>query len=59
MPLLLCFSEFGAITVEEERELGCREMMKKKKERKIRVKRKCVFSCMCFFNGVCREIKGV
>ena len=26
---------------------------------KIRVKGKCVFSCMCFFNGVCREIEGV
>ena len=27
--------------------------------RKIRVKGKCVFYCMCFFNGVCREIEGV
>ena len=26
---------------------------------KIRVKGKCVFSCMRFFNGVCREIEGV
>ena len=26
---------------------------------KIRVKGKCVFSCMCFFNGVCREIDPV
>ena len=27
--------------------------------RKIVIKGKCVFSCMCFFNGVCREIEGV
>ena len=27
--------------------------------KKIRVKGKCVFFCMCFFNGVCREIEGV
>ena len=26
---------------------------------KIRVKGKCVFSYMRFFNGVCREIEGV
>ena len=26
---------------------------------KIRVKGKSVFSCMCFFNGVRREIEGV
>ena len=26
---------------------------------KIRVNGKCVFSCMYFFNGVCREIEGV
>ena len=45
--------------MEKERELGCREMMKKKKERKIRIKGKCVFSCMYFFNRVCREIEGV
>ena len=34
-------------------------MMKKKKERKIRDKGKCVFSYMCFFNGVCRETEGM
>ena len=45
--------------MEEERELGCREMMKKKKKIKIRDKGKYVFSYMCFFNGVCREIEGV
>ena len=30
-----------------------------KRNRKIRVKGKYVFFYMCFFNGVCREIKGV
>ena len=51
------------ITQTKPRELGCREIKKKKKKkqtnRNIRVNGKCVFSCMCFFNGVCREIEGV
>ena len=39
----------GVQRYEEEEEIN----------RKIRVKGKCVFSYMCFFNGVCREIEGV
>ena len=44
-------------------ELGCREIKKKKKKKKqinrnIRIKGKCVFFDMRFFNGVCREIDG-
>ena len=35
------------------------EEEEEERNRKIRVKGKCVFSCMCFFNGVCREIEGV
>ena len=36
-----------------------RDKEEEETNRKIRVKGKCVFSCMCFFNGVCREIEGV
>ena len=35
-----------------------RDDEEEKRNRKIRVKGKYVFSCMCFFNGVCREIEG-
>ena len=36
-----------------------RDKAEEETNRKIRVKDKYVFSCMCFFNGVCREIEGV
>ena len=36
-----------------------RDKEEEETNRKIRVKGKCVFSCICFFNGVCREIEGV
>ena len=36
-----------------------RDKEAEKRNIKIRIKGKCVFSYMCFFNGVCREIEGV
>ena len=36
-----------------------RDEEEEERNRKIRVKGKCVFSCMCIFNGVYREIEGV
>ena len=36
-----------------------KEKEEEETNRKISVKGKCVFSCMCFFNGVCREIERV
>ena len=41
------------------RELGCREMKKKKEIEKIGLKGKFVFSSMGIFNWVYREIDGV
>ena len=36
-----------------------RDEEEEEKNKKIRVKDKCVFSYIRFFNGVCREIEGV
>ena len=39
--------------------VGVQRDKEEETNRKIRVKDKCVFSCMCFFNGVCKKIEGV
>ena len=36
-----------------------RDEEEKKEIKKLGLKGKCVFSCICIFDGVCREIEGV
>ena len=73
MPLSLCFSVLEATSDHSHyvfqyweplrrRKKGVgvqRDEEEKKEIEKLGLKGKCVFSCMCIFDGVCREIEGV
>ena len=59
-PFSLCFSQYWKPLRRRKKGVGVqRDEEEEERNRKNRVKGKCVFSCMCFFNGECREIEGV